>query len=424
MRSFLNLLARFLAAACAILFVGTAVLALLLFNLERRAFDPQTYKRALNGQNIYERLPAVLAQALSSPASYDPCSTNLIACGAENRTPENRACMETAMGQDQYQALAESRLAPTPEETQQAEACNEQFPSPQPDQTGQGGPPVFLRNLKAADWEVILRAILPPDETKAMAEQGFDSLFAYLNGETDSAKLSLAGLKQNLNSPAGVQAVNELMRRQQPCTLQEVAELTAASLLGEGDLKWCRPPETVIAILQPLIEFQLHLAAATIPEAVTLIKAPPPEAALSGVVDQRERLQRVRLLMRLSPLLPLALLLLITILVVRTQLDWQRWWGWPLLLAGILSTLLGFLSVPIFRFVYTRALAPRLPVYVPADLAQTGRDLLGGLIQQMLRPVAWEGLALGLIGLAMLLAADRQAKRNRLAASEADTKLL
>jgi hypothetical protein len=42
----------------------------------------------------------------------------------------------------------------------------------------------------------------------------------------------------------------------------------------------------------------------------------------------------------------------------------------------------------------------------------------------MLRPVAWEGLMLGLIGLVMLLAADRQAKKDRLAASGADTRLL
>jgi len=426
MRAFLRFLANLLAFLCAALFVVTGVLALLLFNLERRAFDPATYKQALTREKIYQRMPTILAVSLSAPGSYDRCETNLIACGAENRSAETRACMEATMGPEQYRALVDSQRAPTPEETRQAQACNEQYPSPAPDQPENGGPPIFLRSLKASDWETILRAILPPEESKILAEQAFDSLFAYLNGQSDSAQLSLASLKKNLTSPAGVGAVMQVMRSQPPCTVAQVAKLTVASLLGEGDMEWCSPPDEIISIIQPLIEFQLHVAAAAIPDQVTLIKPPPPEAALSGVVDQRDRLQRIRLIMRLSPLVPLGLLLIITILVVRSLRGWLKWWGWPLLIAGMAGAVIGFLSAPIFRLIYARILAARIPTYVPQVLAQTGSDLAGAVLRQMLKPVAWEGLLLGALGLAMILLAAYMARnefKKRLATSEANTEL-
>ncbi len=48
MKHLLNILARIIAVVCAILFVATALTALFLYNLEQRAFNPNTYKEALS----------------------------------------------------------------------------------------------------------------------------------------------------------------------------------------------------------------------------------------------------------------------------------------------------------------------------------------------------------------------------------------
>ncbi len=48
------------------MFVISGILALLLFNIERKAFSSESYKRAFEAQNLYERMPAVLATALST----------------------------------------------------------------------------------------------------------------------------------------------------------------------------------------------------------------------------------------------------------------------------------------------------------------------------------------------------------------------
>ena len=57
---------QFFAAACAILFVISAVIVILLINVEAKAFSSATYKQAFEDQRLYERMPAILATALTS----------------------------------------------------------------------------------------------------------------------------------------------------------------------------------------------------------------------------------------------------------------------------------------------------------------------------------------------------------------------
>jgi hypothetical protein len=59
-------LGQFLAALCAILFIISTVIVLLLFNIEAKAFSSATYKQAFEDQRLYERMPSILATALTS----------------------------------------------------------------------------------------------------------------------------------------------------------------------------------------------------------------------------------------------------------------------------------------------------------------------------------------------------------------------
>lgn len=58
-------LGRLLAWFCAILFVISAVLSLLVFNIERKAFLSTTYKQAFENQRLYERMPVIMGTAVS-----------------------------------------------------------------------------------------------------------------------------------------------------------------------------------------------------------------------------------------------------------------------------------------------------------------------------------------------------------------------
>lgn len=54
------------AAICAVLFVVSSVLVLLVFNIEAQAFSSRTYKQAFEEQRLYERMPGILATALTT----------------------------------------------------------------------------------------------------------------------------------------------------------------------------------------------------------------------------------------------------------------------------------------------------------------------------------------------------------------------
>jgi len=60
-----HILARIIAILCAILFIVTALAALVLFNLEQHGLNPNTYKQALANGNFYQSLPSLLGQVLA-----------------------------------------------------------------------------------------------------------------------------------------------------------------------------------------------------------------------------------------------------------------------------------------------------------------------------------------------------------------------
>ncbi|MBK6646489.1 MAG: hypothetical protein IPG44_12235 [Anaerolineales bacterium] len=63
----MNPFKKTLAITFAVLFVVTAIAAILLFNFDRRAFTAETYQRAFAREDFYNKIPALMAQALVSP---------------------------------------------------------------------------------------------------------------------------------------------------------------------------------------------------------------------------------------------------------------------------------------------------------------------------------------------------------------------
>lgn len=63
---------KFIAGICAILFIFTGMIALLFFNIERKAFSSTTYKQAFENQNLYQRMPGILANVLTTTIIQNP----------------------------------------------------------------------------------------------------------------------------------------------------------------------------------------------------------------------------------------------------------------------------------------------------------------------------------------------------------------
>ena len=63
-----------------------------------------------------------------------------------------------------------------------------------------------MTSLSTEDWQAIIGAVLPPEMLRPLTEQALTSVFGYLDGQADSAVLSLAGFKAHLGGPAGFEA--------------------------------------------------------------------------------------------------------------------------------------------------------------------------------------------------------------------------
>jgi hypothetical protein len=323
----MNSFKKILGIVFAALFIFTAVPALIFFNFDRRAFTAETYQKAFANANIYDKLPAVMAEAMLSS------TTNT------------------------------SQL------------------------------PIVMRGMSREAWEAYFRAVLPQETLKAMGDETLNSIFVYLNQQTNSVQISLAPLKAGMVSESGVQAVFTLLDTQPDCTFEQMAQ-TTMNLLNNGEIQFCKPPAELYPILTPVIRGQMQFATQVIPDQLTLISAPPQN-------DPREKLRTARLVMRLSPILPLVFLLLMTILTANSLKSFLNWWGIPLFITGSLASLMSLSGAPIFGAILQRILVNRMPAFLPSILWDYASDLASAMLQALLRPVLWQGLMIALIGLIM-----------------------
>ena len=333
-------LGKLIAGVCAILFVATGVIALLFFNVERKAFSSATYKQAFENQKLYERMPAILAGALSTSIA-----------GNQNAG-------------------------------------------------------AYLKAFSAADWEASISSILPPEELKALTDDALDATFDYINGKTDSAVVSVLPIKRHLTGESSVEAVKQILRAQLACTTEQLTQIAIGVLTGK-DFILCNPPEEALGLITPLIESQLQFVTSTFPNEVTLISN-----ARSGTPDDpRLRLNKARLIMKVTPILPLAFLIGIIIFAVRNLTGWLNWWGGPLLMTGASSLVIAVLGSPVIGFIVERFMQTQGAGFMPPIFLSTIRETASAVTGQILRPMVIEGLILALLGLVMVVLAAFMKKR-------------
>lgn len=257
----------------------------------------------------------------------------------------------------------------------------------------------FLRELSGEDWQNTIAILLPPEELKVMADNALDATFDYLNGHSSSAFISLAPLKTQLAGPAGMNLVLQILSVQPACTAEQLTQMAMGALGGQIAL--CNPPPEAIGLMTPFIQSQLQTMTALIPNEVTFIPG-----TLSGTPqDPRLRLNTVRSTIRLSPFLPVLLLLAVTIFAVRSLVDWLAWWGWPFMIAGVGSVLIGFIGAPLVGWILQLLLLSQGTIPIPPVLASSIAETTSAVARQILLPVMVQGAILGFLGLGMAVLA-------------------
>ena len=377
-------LAKFLAFVFAVLFVITAVAALLAFNAGRQITNPGLYKRILKEQRIYERLPRLIAEQTIYLGSYQPCVEN----------PEDPRCLAEGEGQEN-------------------------------DPSGQGGPPAFFMALEQEDYEVIVSDLLPPEWLQTQVESAIDQVFAIFlsTGETTVApseaviKIPLAELKARLTGEAGLHAFLQILRTQEPCSEEQLADLlqlNETTVFSTEGLTPCQPPPEMEGELTPIIEAVLGEMARQMPAEATIDLANlggpasegnQPPAANPGPFDNpRQALPMVRLVASLSPLLPVVLILLVTLFGVRSLKGWLRWWGIPFLVAGLIALGLALSALPALNLgIANLASAGKLEMSgMSPSMLQVGLDAGREGVREITLPVEIEAALLAVAGLVMI----------------------
>jgi hypothetical protein len=319
---------KYLAYLFAILFVFTAVMALISFNFERRAFRAETYQEVLAKGDFYNRIPAVMAEAMVS-------------------SPTN------------FQSL-----------------------------------PFTMQGMTTSAWEDFFRTLLPQDALKSIGDDTLNATFAYLNMDSDSISISFAPIKANLGTDSGVQAVLALFRTQPACTFAQIAQITIDLFTG-GQIEFCNPPDELIPLLTPLIQAELQTAALVIPNEVTLV------TSVRGKDDPRNRIQTARTLMKLSPLLPIGFLFLLTITIVHSIKSWLTWWGIPFLSTGLIAILISIIGGPILGLILRQLIQWQTRISLPISLSDYAGEISSAILGAILRPIFWEGLFLFFVGMGM-----------------------
>ena len=376
-------LARFLAFVFAVLFVITAVAALLAFNLGRQITNPGLYKRILKEQRLYERLPRLVAEQAIFLSTYQPCVEN----------PQDPRCLAEGEGQEN-------------------------------DPSGQGGPPAFFMALEQEDYEVIVSDLLPPEWLQTQVESAIDQVFAIFlsTGETTVApseaviKIPLAELKTRLTGEAGLHAFLQILRTQEPCSEEQLADLlqlNETTVFSTEGLTPCQPPPEMEGELTPIIEAVLGEMARQMPAEATIdlanLGGPASEgnqpAANPGPFDNpRQALPMVRLVASLSPLLPVVLILLVTLFGVRSLKGWLRWWGIPFLVAGLIALGLALSALPALNLgIANLASAGKLEMSgMSPSMLQVGLDAGREGVREITLPVEIEAALLAVAGLVMI----------------------
>ena len=385
----MNKARRFFTWFSLILFVLLAPLTLLAGNAERTLFSPQAYKQALEESGFYDNLPAILGGVLHQ-SFYTPatCAENPVYCAEKGILPEEfDACLAKNLPEDIYNHLSLGKQEITPEARRTIEDCaaryNLDLDMPQPQE--------FFAMFSPQDWKIFIQNLLPEDVLRQMFEQSIDNTFALLKGKTRTLEIPLDALSARLRSPAAVDAALNVLDAHPACTEDEMAGWTDY-LNGVEPMAppLCRPPKDSVPELKDELAGYLETYADYVPSQAVLAKLPP-ELKLG------KQVYKLRLLLRLSLLLPIAFLMLLSILSITSPKTWLKWWGIPLALAGAAGLFFSFSLVSLFNAAALQ-FTQETVLYFPAAMSNALVNAVKVLLHQINAAAARQSFLLLLLG--------------------------
>jgi hypothetical protein len=351
---------KILAAICLMLFILNATLTLLFMDVRLYLLSEEIYMRALLEAGIFEKLPAIVADQLRFGLTYNPCLEDPSLCEGEG-SPGN-------LGQSQ------------------------------------GGPPSYFANLSEEVWEEMLRSLIDPIWVESQVESVLNQVFSLLIEEPtqNTIVISMIEIKDRIGGDAGYQAVAEVINSQPDCTPDQLLELTEA-IAGEGlsdIVVQCRPPEDLMAMMEPNIRSGLAEVIGELPSTIE-VNIPDEIMASDGGVATVASILRATY--RYAPWITLFWLMAVTVFVVRDLRSWLGWWGNGFFAVGLSSLIVGFALGPFLGWSVDRFIHSQRPGGISPMMMDVALDVFDRVISAFSsRVLAQSGIILA-VGLLMLI---------------------
>jgi hypothetical protein len=191
----------------AILFISTAVPALIFFNFDRKAFDAETYQKAFVNDDFYSKLPAGMAEAI--PA---------LTVGA-NQLP----AVARGMSQQAWEIFFRALLPPETLKAMGDDAIHSAF--------------AYL-NLQMNS----IQLSLAPLKAGLISDAGTQAVYAFLNTQPDCTLEQMAQMSLNLLNKSSIQFCKPPDKLQSILTPIIQGQMQAAALAIPGQLTLISAP--------------------------------------------------------------------------------------------------------------------------------------------------------------------------------------
>jgi hypothetical protein len=269
--------------------------------------------------------------------------------------------------------------------------------------------------LDEAQIETAVATVIPPGWMDAQAAAAVDGLYDYLEtGDPAAAEVTLdtRPLLDSLLGPAGQQMVTAVITNLPPCT-----DVPNFSTVGNVEVPDCLAPGTNVQEVSAAVHTAVVQAIESNPELLAntgAVRLPlfGEEGATGISAERRAELERVQRNFMLARswgwalwLLPLACLLLIALLVVRSLPTWGHWWGWPLVMAAVVTLFFAILMPALLTFTMRTAVPAETVGPLTLPIRQLGLNLVTTVADRWLGRVYFQAGILLALGVGLVLMA-------------------
>lgn len=272
-----------------------------------------------------------------------------------------------------------------------------------------------LSQLSEEDWQRITELTAPADLVEDTVDEIVNGYTDWLDGDAPIPQFELDLSAWKANTQANAAPVLAVVLDALPeCSSEQMANMAVGALRSFesllGTISGCRPGEPLYGMLMENADLLLQATLSRAPDSIDLNVLSQDVEAPEELVAVKQNLGRVRSLLNYGWLLPAAAGVLGVALGGRGKIGLLRWAGWPLLLAGGITFVLG-LGLQVFSLHFLDNLLARPLVGGAGAVGLLGSAIAGGALDLVSRPLLLQGFVMLLLGGGSLYAVHVMARR-------------